>query len=261
MTVVRAAVRRRRRSSTCPCRAPSTSTSRRRSTSTACRRRRAAELSLQRHRASTRSGHERTLQVAPIPWDKEARFRLPVQTWHALMDHYYPNSAWLRLRRDIFERLSEFKRRHGIPDLGRGARAAAARRTSRRCDRERRSGRSHRPHAALRGIPALSLSPVGGEEPAAVHTSACSIPSATVARRRRQRCLADADRVSGPGRSPDTPRRSTVRFLQLVERHPEDCPDSSWQEAHRARCTPATPAACRTSAVAGARLAFEFPRR
>ncbi len=61
------------------------------------------------------SGLERTLVVAPVPWDKEARFRLPVQTWHALMDHYYPNGAWLRLRLDTFERLSDFKRRHGIP--------------------------------------------------------------------------------------------------------------------------------------------------
>jgi uncharacterized protein DUF6084 len=55
------------------------------------------------------------LHVEPIPWDKEARFRLPVKTWRDLMDHYYPNGAWLRLRRDTFERLSEYKRQHGIP--------------------------------------------------------------------------------------------------------------------------------------------------
>ncbi len=52
---------------------------------------------------------------ARSPWDKEATFRLPVETWHALMEHYYPNGAWLRLRLDTFERLSEYKRRHGIP--------------------------------------------------------------------------------------------------------------------------------------------------
>jgi len=61
------------------------------------------------------SGQERTLLVAPVPWDKEATFRLPARTWHELMDHYYPNGAWLRLRLDTFERLSEFKRRNGIP--------------------------------------------------------------------------------------------------------------------------------------------------
>ena len=55
------------------------------------------------------------LQVAPIPWDKEARFRLPVKSWHEMMDIYYPNSAWLCLRRDVFERLYEYKVAHGIP--------------------------------------------------------------------------------------------------------------------------------------------------
>ena len=55
------------------------------------------------------------LQVAPISWDKEARFKLPVKVWRDMMDSYYPNSAWLCLRRDVLERLYEYKVRHGIP--------------------------------------------------------------------------------------------------------------------------------------------------
>jgi hypothetical protein len=55
------------------------------------------------------------LQVFPIPWDKEARFRLPVKSWREMMDIYYPNSAWLCLRRDVFERLYQYKVEHGIP--------------------------------------------------------------------------------------------------------------------------------------------------
>jgi Family of unknown function (DUF6084) len=55
-----------------------------------------------------------TLQVTPIPWNKEARFRLPVQVWRKMMDEYYPNSAWLSVHRDVFERLYEFKVRNGI---------------------------------------------------------------------------------------------------------------------------------------------------
>jgi uncharacterized protein DUF6084 len=55
------------------------------------------------------------LQVAPISWDKEARFNLPVKVWHDMMDTYYPNSAWIRLSRDIFDRLYDYKVRHGIP--------------------------------------------------------------------------------------------------------------------------------------------------
>jgi hypothetical protein len=55
------------------------------------------------------------LQVAPISWDKDAKFRLPVKTWKELMDEFFPNSAWLALRRDTFERLYDFKVREGIP--------------------------------------------------------------------------------------------------------------------------------------------------
>jgi hypothetical protein len=55
------------------------------------------------------------LQVAQIPWEKEATFRLPVGVWKALMDLYYPNSAWLCLRKDVFDRLRQFKSRRGLP--------------------------------------------------------------------------------------------------------------------------------------------------
>ena len=60
-------------------------------------------------------GAEGTLQVAPISWDKESKYRLPVKVWKDLMDAHYPNSAWLSLRRDSFERLQQFKTREGIP--------------------------------------------------------------------------------------------------------------------------------------------------
>lgn len=55
------------------------------------------------------------LQVAPISWDKEARFKLPVQVWRDMMEVYYPNSAWLCLHKDAFNRLYQYKVRHGIP--------------------------------------------------------------------------------------------------------------------------------------------------
>lgn len=55
------------------------------------------------------------LQVSPIPWDKESRFKLPLRSWRSMMDAYYPNSAWLCLQRDAFERLYQFKVQHGIP--------------------------------------------------------------------------------------------------------------------------------------------------
>lgn len=58
---------------------------------------------------------EGALQVAPISWSLEARFRLPVKTWQQLMETYYPNTSWVQLRRDVFDRLYQYKVRHGIP--------------------------------------------------------------------------------------------------------------------------------------------------
>jgi hypothetical protein len=54
-------------------------------------------------------------QVAQIPWDKEATYRLPVRVWQEMMAHYYPNSAWLALRKDIFDRLYGYKVKKGLP--------------------------------------------------------------------------------------------------------------------------------------------------
>ena len=56
-----------------------------------------------------------SLSVAPISWDKEAKYRLPLQVWRDTMETYYPNSAWLCLRRDAFDRLYQYKVRNGIP--------------------------------------------------------------------------------------------------------------------------------------------------
>jgi hypothetical protein len=60
-------------------------------------------------------GEQEELQVAPISWEKEAKCRLPLKIWKQMIDEYYPNTAWLCLRRDAFERLYEYKVRNGIP--------------------------------------------------------------------------------------------------------------------------------------------------
>jgi len=55
------------------------------------------------------------LQVAPISWELEARCRVPVLTWREMMSAYYPNSVWVNLHRDAFDRLYQYKIEHGIP--------------------------------------------------------------------------------------------------------------------------------------------------
>lgn len=55
-----------------------------------------------------------SLQVYPISWEKECRARLPLETWRALMEAYHPNTNWLAIRRDIFDRLQFYKQQHGL---------------------------------------------------------------------------------------------------------------------------------------------------
>jgi hypothetical protein len=54
-------------------------------------------------------GDEGLLQVAQVPWDREARCAMPVRVWRQAIDTAFPNAAWLRLSRDTFERLQAIK--------------------------------------------------------------------------------------------------------------------------------------------------------
>lgn len=55
-----------------------------------------------------------SLRVAPIPWSKEASYRLPVATWRAMMEEHYPGTAWLCLRREVVDKLNRFKSHRGL---------------------------------------------------------------------------------------------------------------------------------------------------
>jgi hypothetical protein len=53
---------------------------------------------------------EGRLQVQPVSWGDEAEFKLPVSVWREMMDHHFPNHAWLRLEGHAFDRLHAYKR-------------------------------------------------------------------------------------------------------------------------------------------------------
>ncbi len=55
------------------------------------------------------------LRIARIPWDREAEYRMPVRVWKETMDHYFPGSAWLRLRKETFDRLYAYKAARALP--------------------------------------------------------------------------------------------------------------------------------------------------
>ena len=54
------------------------------------------------------------LQIAQIPWDRDASYRLPIRVWKEMMELHYPHTAWLCLQRDVFEKLYKYKARLGI---------------------------------------------------------------------------------------------------------------------------------------------------
>lgn len=47
--------------------------------------------------------------VAPIPWHKEARYRLPVAVWKQAMQLHFPGTAWLRLGEQAFDELYRYR--------------------------------------------------------------------------------------------------------------------------------------------------------
>ena len=53
--------------------------------------------------------------MAQISWEKEANFHLLAKTWQELTDLYYPNYAWLCLRKDVFDALNQYRSRQNMP--------------------------------------------------------------------------------------------------------------------------------------------------
>lgn len=54
------------------------------------------------------------MQIGQISWEREASYRLPIAVWRELMARYYPNSAWIRLRKDAFDALHQYKIARGL---------------------------------------------------------------------------------------------------------------------------------------------------
>lgn len=54
------------------------------------------------------------LQAARISWEQDAEYRLPVAVWKATMEQHFPGTAWLRLGKASFDRLSAYKSRNAL---------------------------------------------------------------------------------------------------------------------------------------------------
>ena len=54
-------------------------------------------------------------QVEPVPWDREAAFRMPVTAWREMVEQHFPGCGWIRLPRDTMDALLAYRSRHALP--------------------------------------------------------------------------------------------------------------------------------------------------
>ncbi len=62
-------------------------------------------------------GSNGDLQITLIPWEKEAFCKMPASLWQEMMDLHFPNTRWLKVRKDIYDKLVQYKARHNFPSL------------------------------------------------------------------------------------------------------------------------------------------------
>jgi hypothetical protein len=60
-------------------------------------------------------GDDGRLQMSLVPWSCSAEYRLPVQTWRELIEHYYPRTGWIALRRETLDALGREKTERALP--------------------------------------------------------------------------------------------------------------------------------------------------
>ena len=59
-------------------------------------------------------GEEGNLQIGQISWSKEASYRMTVTLWKSVIDTYFPKSAWIRIQKDVFDSLYQYKMAQGL---------------------------------------------------------------------------------------------------------------------------------------------------
>ena len=57
------------------------------------------------------------LQVTPVPWEKEAFWKMPATLWKEMMNAHFPNSRWIRVGKDMYDRLVRYKAQSAFPTL------------------------------------------------------------------------------------------------------------------------------------------------
>ncbi|MGW1273637.1 DUF6084 family protein, partial [Streptomyces sp. NPDC002491] len=48
-------------------------------------------------------------RVEPVPWDREAAFRMPVAAWREMVEQHFPGCGWIRLPRATMDALLAYR--------------------------------------------------------------------------------------------------------------------------------------------------------
>jgi len=59
-------------------------------------------------------GADGMLQTCRLSWEKEAAYQFPVRVWREMMDHYFPDTAWIRFGKAQFDRLYAYRCTHSL---------------------------------------------------------------------------------------------------------------------------------------------------
>ncbi len=57
------------------------------------------------------------LQIAPVPWSRTAKFRMPIAAWRRMMAEHYPGGGWIRLSDETLARLNRRRAARGLPSF------------------------------------------------------------------------------------------------------------------------------------------------
>ncbi|MFI1507134.1 DUF6084 family protein [Streptomyces sp. NPDC020597] len=53
-------------------------------------------------------------RVEPVPWDREATYRMPVAAWRDMVEQHFPGCGWIRLPRATMDALLAYRSRHAL---------------------------------------------------------------------------------------------------------------------------------------------------
>ncbi|MFW6078025.1 MAG: DUF6084 family protein [Gemmatimonadota bacterium] len=55
------------------------------------------------------------LRVARLARDRTVSYRMPTRIWRAVMERYFPDGAWIRIGRDLLDRINRYRIERALP--------------------------------------------------------------------------------------------------------------------------------------------------